>query len=60
MNENENQGIDRSYVNWDLTPFHKSLNSSVKFPTQEMVRVNGLLVKESEGTGTLMEVRIEL
>lgn len=60
MNENENQGIDRSYVNWDLIPFHKSLNSSVKFLTQEMLRVNGLLAGIGEGIGALIGVRSEL
>lgn len=44
-NDNENQGTDRSYEDWDLTPLHKSLNSSVKLPTQEMLRVTTLLME---------------
>lgn len=48
MNDNENQGIDRSYADWDLIPFHKSLNSSVKLPTQETLRVTGFLMGNSE------------
>lgn len=36
MNMNEKmktRGVDRSYVDWDLIPFHTSLNSSEKLPT---------------------------
>lgn len=48
MNDNENQRIDRSYADWDLITLHKSLNYSVKLPTQQMLRVNRFLMGNSE------------
>lgn len=53
-------GIDRSYVDWDLIPFHKSFNSSVNLPTQDKLRVIWFLKGNSEGIGALMRVSIEL
>ena len=53
IKENENQGVASSYVDWDLIPFPTCLNSSEKLTTQEVMRVTGFLMGNSEGTGAV-------
>ena len=60
INENENQGIHRCCIDWNLILFHKSPNSSVELPTQKCWEWLDFLMGSSEGAGTLMSIRIKM